>query len=309
MSAHALHWFEIPALQLERAFQFYHTVLNARVRMGTFGGQPLALFDVPFADGSAIGGSIVQRDGVTRTLETQSIEGHRAEHVGHRHQPRHRQGIRGGVQPPVPTHHRVHDLQHRSADFPELVSAPGWLSALTCAAALLAGCSTTMPGEAQRDPSVSADAAVPALLNPGGYPTAPRTQLGAAGERGVRPFGLDGVLLQLRFGAFERGTRGQEVRLGAAHLGEQLILVQLRQHAFCLLFGCALGLRSKHLCIIFERKALYALCDSIGWIHGEIHSRLEVQKFVISELVFVKMLTMLLQHIFVVQIAFYGIVS
>ena len=63
MSAHALHWFEIPALQLERAFQFYHTVLNARVRMGTFGGQPLALFDVPFADGSAIGGSIVQRDG------------------------------------------------------------------------------------------------------------------------------------------------------------------------------------------------------------------------------------------------------
>ncbi|MCB0929879.1 MAG: hypothetical protein KDB70_18670 [Mycobacterium sp.] len=41
-----------------------------------------------------------------------------------------------------------------------------------------------MPGEAQRDPSVSADAAVPALLNPGGYPTAPRTQLGAAGERG-----------------------------------------------------------------------------------------------------------------------------
>lgn len=65
MSAHALHWFEIPALQLERAFQFYHTVLNARVRMGTFGGQPLALFDVPFADGSAIGGSIVQRDGVT----------------------------------------------------------------------------------------------------------------------------------------------------------------------------------------------------------------------------------------------------
>lgn len=64
MSAHALHWFEIPATQLDRAYQFYHAVLDGRVRMGTFGGQPLALFDVPFADGSAVGGSIVQREGL-----------------------------------------------------------------------------------------------------------------------------------------------------------------------------------------------------------------------------------------------------
>jgi uncharacterized protein len=39
-------------------------VLNGRVRMGTFGGPPLALFDVPFQDGSAVGGSIVQREGM-----------------------------------------------------------------------------------------------------------------------------------------------------------------------------------------------------------------------------------------------------
>lgn len=61
---HALHWFEIPAHDLTRAFTFYHTVLNGRVRMGTFGGPPLVLFDVPFQDGSTVGGSIVQREGM-----------------------------------------------------------------------------------------------------------------------------------------------------------------------------------------------------------------------------------------------------
>ncbi|MCA0375846.1 MAG: VOC family protein [Gemmatimonadetes bacterium] len=64
MAAHALHWFEIPARDLARAFTFYATVLDGHVRMGTFGGAPLALFDVPFHDGSAVGGSIVQREGL-----------------------------------------------------------------------------------------------------------------------------------------------------------------------------------------------------------------------------------------------------
>lgn len=58
---HAVRWFEIPALDLNRAFTFYHTVLNGNVRMGTFGGDPLILFNVPFQNGEAVGGSVVQR--------------------------------------------------------------------------------------------------------------------------------------------------------------------------------------------------------------------------------------------------------
>lgn len=58
----ALNWFELPALNLERAFQFYSTVLNNNVRMGTFGKDPLILFNVPFNTGEAVGGSIVKRD-------------------------------------------------------------------------------------------------------------------------------------------------------------------------------------------------------------------------------------------------------
>lgn len=64
---HALHWFEIPARDLNRAYTFYHTVLDGHVRMGTFGGPPLVLFDVPFQDGTAVGGSIVQREGFEPT--------------------------------------------------------------------------------------------------------------------------------------------------------------------------------------------------------------------------------------------------
>jgi predicted enzyme related to lactoylglutathione lyase len=69
MSPHALHWFEIPAADLTRAFTFYHAVLDGHVRMGTFGGAALALFDVPFHTGAAVGGSIVQRDGMTPGMD------------------------------------------------------------------------------------------------------------------------------------------------------------------------------------------------------------------------------------------------
>jgi predicted enzyme related to lactoylglutathione lyase len=62
-SPHALNWFEIPALDLDRAFAFYSTVLGAdHVRKGTFFGNELVLFAVPFTTGEAVGGSIVQRD-------------------------------------------------------------------------------------------------------------------------------------------------------------------------------------------------------------------------------------------------------
>lgn len=58
---HAINWFEIPALELERAFQFYLAVLNGNVRKGTFGNGDLILFNVPFNTGEAVGGSIVVR--------------------------------------------------------------------------------------------------------------------------------------------------------------------------------------------------------------------------------------------------------
>lgn len=58
---HAIQWFEIPALELERAFQFYHTILHGNVRKGSFGGSELVLFNVPFSSGEAVGGSIVVR--------------------------------------------------------------------------------------------------------------------------------------------------------------------------------------------------------------------------------------------------------
>lgn len=57
----AVNWFEIPALDLERAFRFYAAVLNNNVRKGTFGQGELILFNVPFNTGEAVGGSIVVR--------------------------------------------------------------------------------------------------------------------------------------------------------------------------------------------------------------------------------------------------------
>jgi predicted enzyme related to lactoylglutathione lyase len=65
----AINWFEIPALDLERAFQFYSTVLNGNVRKGTFGNGDLILFNVPFNTGEAVGGSIVVRPDLKPTTE------------------------------------------------------------------------------------------------------------------------------------------------------------------------------------------------------------------------------------------------
>lgn len=65
----AIHWFEIPALQLERAFTFYNAILGGHVRKGTFGDSELILFDVPFSTGEAVGGSIVVRDDLKPTSE------------------------------------------------------------------------------------------------------------------------------------------------------------------------------------------------------------------------------------------------
>lgn len=66
---HAIQWFEIPALDLERAFQFYTEVLHGNVRKGTFGNGDLILFNVPFATGEAVGGSIVVREDLQPTTK------------------------------------------------------------------------------------------------------------------------------------------------------------------------------------------------------------------------------------------------
>lgn len=65
----AINWFEIPALDLDRAFTFYATILSNNVRKGTFGNGDLILFNVPFSTGEAVGGSIVVRDDLKPTTE------------------------------------------------------------------------------------------------------------------------------------------------------------------------------------------------------------------------------------------------
>lgn len=65
----AISWFEIPALDLERAFQFYTSVLHGNVRKGTFGNGELILFNVPFNTGEAVGGSIVVREDLKPTTD------------------------------------------------------------------------------------------------------------------------------------------------------------------------------------------------------------------------------------------------
>jgi predicted enzyme related to lactoylglutathione lyase len=65
----AINWFEIPALDLDRAFEFYSTILHNNVRKGTFGNGDLILFNVPFNTGEAVGGSIVVRPDLKPTTE------------------------------------------------------------------------------------------------------------------------------------------------------------------------------------------------------------------------------------------------
>lgn len=66
---HAINWFEIPAINLDRAFDFYNTILHRNVRKGTFGNGELILFNVSFVTGEAVGGSIVVRDDLKPTQD------------------------------------------------------------------------------------------------------------------------------------------------------------------------------------------------------------------------------------------------
>jgi predicted enzyme related to lactoylglutathione lyase len=54
--ANALTWFEIPALDLDRAVRFYETVLGVRLKREIFGGVPHALFPAGQTDA---GGALI----------------------------------------------------------------------------------------------------------------------------------------------------------------------------------------------------------------------------------------------------------
>ncbi len=55
--ANALTWFEIPTLDLDRAVQFYETVLGVQLKREVFGGVPHAMFPAGQSDA---GGALIQ---------------------------------------------------------------------------------------------------------------------------------------------------------------------------------------------------------------------------------------------------------
>jgi predicted enzyme related to lactoylglutathione lyase len=58
--SNAINWFEIPAVDLERAVRFYSTILGREVRKADFMGEQQALFSY---DDGAVGGAIIARPG------------------------------------------------------------------------------------------------------------------------------------------------------------------------------------------------------------------------------------------------------
>lgn len=58
----AINWFEIPAVDFERAVAFYSAVLGQHIHKGEFGGAPHAYFsaDEGGAAGAIIGGTVVE---------------------------------------------------------------------------------------------------------------------------------------------------------------------------------------------------------------------------------------------------------
>jgi uncharacterized protein len=73
--ANVINWFEIPAVDLNRAVKFYETVLGVSLKREVFGGVPMAMF--PYTPKSA-SGAVVQdalrkpaADGVLVYLDTQ----------------------------------------------------------------------------------------------------------------------------------------------------------------------------------------------------------------------------------------------
>jgi hypothetical protein len=58
----AITWFEIPAVEFDRAVSFYSAIFNTDFHKGEFMGDPHGFFP---ADASAVGGAIVKREDLT----------------------------------------------------------------------------------------------------------------------------------------------------------------------------------------------------------------------------------------------------
>lgn len=54
-------WFELPALDLDRAAAFYERILSVNLKRQDFGGHPMAIFPYPE---SAIGGCLMKAEGI-----------------------------------------------------------------------------------------------------------------------------------------------------------------------------------------------------------------------------------------------------
>lgn len=63
----AINWFEIPATDIERAVQFYSTVLDFKLEIFTENGSPMAF--LPAAEEDATGGALVAGEGYTPSQE------------------------------------------------------------------------------------------------------------------------------------------------------------------------------------------------------------------------------------------------
>jgi uncharacterized protein len=57
---HAVNWFEVPAVDFERAVKFYSTILSAAIRKDNVGGMPYGYFP---SEERGVGGAIIKSDG------------------------------------------------------------------------------------------------------------------------------------------------------------------------------------------------------------------------------------------------------
>jgi predicted enzyme related to lactoylglutathione lyase len=60
MQANAIHWFEIPVVDIDRAQRFYETLFARSMRREQMGPQTLAIF--AYDDGNGIGGALIRSD-------------------------------------------------------------------------------------------------------------------------------------------------------------------------------------------------------------------------------------------------------
>jgi predicted enzyme related to lactoylglutathione lyase len=65
-ASRVISWFEIPAIDFERAVRFYETALDTTLPRQVFGGVPMAVFE---RDEDATGGCIVLNPGETRPAQ------------------------------------------------------------------------------------------------------------------------------------------------------------------------------------------------------------------------------------------------